>query len=194
MFLDEIKHIYTNVTKQELEKLHELAKDKNICVEIGSYLGASSIAIASALAEKNKLYCIDIFLSNKSMRPDPQQLNRQNEKNKWINDKTSIFEVFLKNTEKYKNKITPIVDYSYNAINYFIENKIKVDLLFFDGDHTYEGIKTDYDLYFPLLNKGGVIVFHDYGWGTVKNFIHNEAMKYLEKTDFLPNMFWGYKK
>ncbi len=36
-----------------------------------------------------------------------------------------------------------------------------VDLLFIDGDHTYEGVKQDWELYSPLVRKGGMIVFHD---------------------------------
>ena len=37
----------------------------------------------------------------------------------------------------------------------------KVDLLFIDGDHTYEGAKQDYLLYRTLVRPGGLIVFHD---------------------------------
>lgn len=37
----------------------------------------------------------------------------------------------------------------------------ELDYLFIDGDHTYEGVKRDYDLYSPFVRKGGVIVFHD---------------------------------
>jgi cephalosporin hydroxylase len=36
-----------------------------------------------------------------------------------------------------------------------------VDLLFIDGDHTYEGVSDDYRLYSPLVASGGVIAFHD---------------------------------
>jgi predicted O-methyltransferase YrrM len=36
-----------------------------------------------------------------------------------------------------------------------------VDLLFIDGDHTYEGVSDDYRLYSPLVAAGGVIAFHD---------------------------------
>lgn len=36
-----------------------------------------------------------------------------------------------------------------------------VDLLFIDGDHTYEGVKQDWELYSPLVRPGGMIVFHD---------------------------------
>jgi hypothetical protein len=30
-----------------------------------------------------------------------------------------------------------------------------------DGDHSYEGAKTDYELYSPLVARGGLIGFHD---------------------------------
>lgn len=36
-----------------------------------------------------------------------------------------------------------------------------VDLLFVDGDHTYEGVKRDHEAYGVLVRKGGLIVFQD---------------------------------
>jgi predicted O-methyltransferase YrrM len=36
-----------------------------------------------------------------------------------------------------------------------------VDLLFIDGDHTYEGVKKDWEMYSPLVRQGGMIAFHD---------------------------------
>ena len=42
-----------------------------------------------------------------------------------------------------------------------ILNENKLDYLFIDGDHTYEGVKKDFELYSPFVKKGGVIVFHD---------------------------------
>ena len=36
-----------------------------------------------------------------------------------------------------------------------------VDLLFIDGDHSYIGAKQDYEIYSPLVQKGGLIIFHD---------------------------------
>jgi cephalosporin hydroxylase len=36
-----------------------------------------------------------------------------------------------------------------------------VDLLFIDGDHTVEGVRTDFELYRGLVRRGGIIVFHD---------------------------------
>ena len=37
----------------------------------------------------------------------------------------------------------------------------KLDFLFIDGDHTYEGVKKDFEMYSPLVRKGGIIAFHD---------------------------------
>ena len=37
----------------------------------------------------------------------------------------------------------------------------KLDLLFIDGDHTYAGVKKDWEMYSPLVRKGGIIALHD---------------------------------
>jgi len=42
-----------------------------------------------------------------------------------------------------------------------ILGKNMLDLLFIDGDHSYEGIKKDFELYSPLVKNGRIIVFHD---------------------------------
>jgi predicted O-methyltransferase YrrM len=36
-----------------------------------------------------------------------------------------------------------------------------VDMMFIDGDHTYDGVKADYEMYSPLVRPGGLIGFHD---------------------------------
>lgn len=36
-----------------------------------------------------------------------------------------------------------------------------IDFLFIDGDHTYEGVKADFEMYGPLVRPGGLIAFHD---------------------------------
>lgn len=36
-----------------------------------------------------------------------------------------------------------------------------VDFAFIDGDHTYEGVKRDWNDYAPLVRPGGLVAFHD---------------------------------
>ena len=36
-----------------------------------------------------------------------------------------------------------------------------LDYLFIDGDHTYDGVKKDFDLYAPFVRTGGIIALHD---------------------------------
>lgn len=42
-----------------------------------------------------------------------------------------------------------------------ILNNNQLDFLFIDGDHTYEGVKKDFEMYGSLVRKGGIIAFHD---------------------------------
>lgn len=37
----------------------------------------------------------------------------------------------------------------------------QIDLLFIDGDHSYEGVRNDFEDYAPLVRAGGLIAFHD---------------------------------
>jgi cephalosporin hydroxylase len=39
--------------------------------------------------------------------------------------------------------------------------KGEVDFLFIDGDHTYEGVRLDYEMYRGFVRTGGFIAFHD---------------------------------
>ena len=36
-----------------------------------------------------------------------------------------------------------------------------IDFLFIDGDHTYEGVKDDFERYSPFVAEGGLIALHD---------------------------------
>ena len=53
--------------------------------------------------------------------------------------------------------------------NFFVKQDIKIDLLHIDADHTFEGVKKDFELYSQRMNKGGIITIHD----TDKNYVDN---------------------
>jgi cephalosporin hydroxylase len=37
----------------------------------------------------------------------------------------------------------------------------QIDFLFIDGDHTYDGVRGDFERYSPLVREGGLVAFHD---------------------------------
>jgi hypothetical protein len=76
-----------------------------------------------------------------------------------------------------------IKDTSENAYyNFFVKQDIKIDLLFIDGDHSYRGVKKDFDLYSTLLSEKGVILIHD----TDKSYSDELIISEDAKKDFHP--------
>lgn len=41
------------------------------------------------------------------------------------------------------------------------EVSVNIDMLFIDGDHTYEGVKQDFQMFSPFVSAGGLVIFHD---------------------------------
>jgi predicted O-methyltransferase YrrM len=82
-----------------------------------------------------------------------------------------------------------------------LKTKLKtqeVDVLLIDGDHTYQGVSKDFQMYSPLVKKGGIVVFHDIVihdessgcevnkfWNEIKN-----SYKYKEIVEN-PNQKWA---
>jgi predicted O-methyltransferase YrrM len=58
-----------------------------------------------------------------------------------------------------------------------ILNGNQLDFLFIDGDHSYEGVKKDFEMYSPLVRKGGIIAFHD-------------IVEHIPESECLVNKFW----
>ena len=49
-----------------------------------------------------------------------------------------------------------------------------LDMVFIDGDHSYEGCSKDIEAWLPHIKKNGIIVFHDYErdhWADVKRSV-----------------------
>jgi len=84
----------------------------------------------------------------------------------------------------------------YLDVKNFIGN---CDILFIDGDHSYEGVKKDYLMYKDLVNPGGIIAFHDiirsHNHEIQNCFVHNlwdeiKINKNVEEIIF-PDLSWG---
>lgn len=72
----------------------------------------------------------------------------------------------------------------------------KLDFLFIDGDHSYEGVKLDWEDYKGFVRQGGLIAFHD-----IKDTEHHRhrgcfvaklwAELQGEKQEFCTDIHWG---
>jgi hypothetical protein len=61
--------------------------------------------------------------------------------------------------------------------NFFVMQDIKLDFIFIDGDHSYEGVKKDFELYSQLLTDKGIIIIHDTDKNYEENLIVSEDAK-----------------
>jgi cephalosporin hydroxylase len=50
-----------------------------------------------------------------------------------------------------------------------------IDFLFVDGDHSYEGVRSDFDMYAPLVTPGGYVAFHDIAYTDGVTRLWNEV-------------------
>lgn len=127
-------------------------------LEIGSYLGYSACIMASAIGNNRKIYAVDNFSI-------PKNWEKQTTDN-WIYANYSQWEWAHKNSENLglADKINFIKsnskDYAVTLKN--MADRPLFDLMFIDGDHTYEGCLRDFSDYYPMLEKGGFIIAHDY--------------------------------
>lgn len=114
-------------------------------VEIGSYLGASTVVLAAAMQrrcpDEGKVFCIDTW-ENDAMS-----------EGRW-----STFDLFCNNIRRWSQLIEPIKGNSQSVELPFCG---EVDILFLDGDHSYAGVKKDLDRFAPLIREGGFLALHD---------------------------------
>ena len=169
--------VSSHLTPQERYRLFKLAAGSETLLEIGSYVGASACCFGAAckLKGKGKIYCIDTW-NNDAM----------SEGNK------NTYQEFLENTSPFSDFIVPVRGFSTEVVADIESSVQRVDLLFIDGDHSYGGVKADWEAYRKLLGSGSVVVFHDYGWAEgVKRVVQEDVLPVIDSCSQLPNMWWG---
>ncbi len=69
-----------------------------------------------------------------------------------------------------------------------------LDWVYIDGDHSYAGVKADYEAWFPKVRKGGIVSGHDYGVNDcigVKEFLDEFMAANPDiKINFTTGDFW----
>jgi predicted O-methyltransferase YrrM len=169
--------IDSHVTFKEKIILYKLSQAKSVIAEIGSYTGASACCFGASanLKVNTRIICIDTF-KNDGMSEGYRE----------------VFKDFQKNTESFRDFITTIVSKSTDAVNEVYKITSYFDLLFIDGDHSYQGCRLDWLSYKNFLKPGSIIAFHDYGWAEgVKRVIQEDVLPNIASYNKSHNMWWG---
>jgi predicted O-methyltransferase YrrM len=127
----------TQTSLEEQNLIKKYASQAVNAVEIGMYEGYNSKIIASAV--KGTLYGIDPFFADGFFKTSYQEKITK----KYLAENANV--VFIKKL-------------SWDAADEIPEG---VDFIFIDGDHSYEGIKKDWELFSAKICKGGIIALHD---------------------------------
>ncbi len=56
-----------------------------------------------------------------------------------------------------------------------------IDLLFIDGDHTYQGVVQDIEDWTPRVKPGGIVAFHDCAHGNEPHALHLEVARAVDE-------------
>jgi predicted O-methyltransferase YrrM len=131
----------TQTTPAERNALAKYAAGAGLAVEIGVFEGVNTVIIGKALANGGRLFGIDPFFRGRL----------------GICYHKIIAELHLKRNGVAKS-VGIIEKLSFDAVDDVPE---KVDFIFIDGDHSYEGIDKDWKLYANLLKPGGIMALHD---------------------------------
>ncbi len=113
-------------------------------VEVGSYLGASTAFLGfAALHRAGTVHAIDPWTND--------AMGAEGARDTWGE--------FRRNTEPFTHFIVPHQGFSADV--HARETAIPCDLLFIDGDHSYDAVVTDLRCWLPSLKRGGVLAMHD---------------------------------
>lgn len=123
--------------------------------EIGSESGMNALSILKTLDIKT-LYLIDIY----DTYTDDRYINF---KGSGVLDSSKIgkscYDSAVLNLKGYEDKIVWVIGKSSEVVS---DIKEPLDFVYIDGNHRYEYVKEDIELYYPKVKIGGVLGGHDF--------------------------------
>lgn len=126
-----------------------LAPARGAVLEIGSFKGRSTVALASGVKWNGEgvVYAVDPHTSPSPTDPD-------------LKDSLTSWDEFVTNIEKagVASVVTPYRELSQNVAPRFCE---RLRVLWIDGDHTTEGARRDLRLFRTFLEPGAIVAMHD---------------------------------
>jgi predicted O-methyltransferase YrrM len=153
--LDMVRQISFNVSTfhHHYHILYDIAEtfgnNKINYLEIGAYAGGSSCLMLQRL--NTTVISIDLGEPIPKGQVFENVINYKNNNNyyKYIQGNSQVVETKNEVIEALSN--SRILGYSN-----------KIDILFIDGDHSFNGVVADFNMYSDLVSIGGYIIFDDY--------------------------------
>ena len=124
-----------------------IPKNNNIAIEIGSHMG-EGLSMIAATHLFNVIHVIEPFAGEEEF----------NEMFGWSWEE--VRQEWEWNTRHFKDIIKLYETFSYKIADKFFDES--VNLVYIDGDHSYESVTRDIKLYLPKLRHRGIIAGHDY--------------------------------
>jgi hypothetical protein len=124
-------------------------RDGEFVVEIGAYLGHTTVFMGKVLRRLGK--CVSILSIDPFERFQPNPLNPQGDYSAYV---ASVV------ANQMEQVCLPLACCSSDAAGVVADN---VGVLIIDGDHTYAAVAADLRLYAPKVRPGGFLFIDDYG-------------------------------
>lgn len=154
--------------KQTLDAL------QNVCDYIGDTSNMTMVEIGCYQGESTQIWCENF---KKVFAIDPWVSGKGYDENDYASKemKNAVETTFDSLLKKYDN-LEKIKNFSYEVFGQFEDESL--DFVYIDGEHTYDGVNKDIELYLPKIKKGGYIAGHDYKpkWQGVMGAV-NDAFK-----------------
>lgn len=131
-------------------------------VEIGSWMGASTCFIGAGLkGGQAKVHAVDNFAGQSTCGEDRAWYQRHFDSL----GARSTLEIFRANASRLglSDRLEPVVSDSVTAARAMADRRGTIDFIFVDGDHSYEGCRSDIEAWVPFAKPGGTVAFHDFG-------------------------------
>eukprot|EP01038_Epipyxis_sp_PR26KG_P009207 gene9207-12417_t len=183
--------------KETLELL--LNTEQKIVVELGSWLGASTVNILQ-YASNAIIFAVDIWSNQYFLNDDHYDKNDPAFKN--ILDSVSIYDQFLNNTQNYKwqsindresRGLIPMRMESSEALTILRDLKIEPDLIYIDASHHYDFVVSDISTcieFFP----NAILVGDDWDNTDVRKAVKDVAKKFNKEIFINGGTCWTFEK